>query len=51
MADNISEVSPLLKTRTPQNRDRYSMKARKGFRSRVMPRGPRAITREYARKR
>ena len=49
--DQISETSATLKTRTPDSRDRYSMKARKGFRSRKMPRGPRPLQREFARKR
>lgn len=49
--EQISEVAAMLKTRTPDSRDRYSMKARKGFRSRQMPRGPRPLQREFARKR
>lgn len=49
--DNPSELAPLMKTRTPESRDKFSMKARKGHRARNMARGQRPVTREYARKR
>jgi hypothetical protein len=48
--DNISELAPILKTRTPR-RDPSTRKKGKGFLSLNVPPGKRPIQREFARKR